>query len=88
MGTGQRRELCLIFCSALGSAIGWPGTNTIPEQISKDKTPYYKALEAADKEWAEKKIDLSVLEKLLGDLLANQLVSVHDQATGGKSHRP
>ena len=30
-------------------------------------------------------LDLSVLEKLLSDLLANQLASVHDQATGGGS---
>jgi hypothetical protein len=54
------------------------------EQIAADKTPYYKALEAADGEWAEKKVDLSVLEKLLAELLANQLVSVHDEATGGR----
>ena len=39
--------------------------------------------EAADKIWTEKKIDLSMLERLLGGLLANQLASVHDQATGG-----
>jgi len=42
----------------------------------------HRALEAADTEWAGKKVDLSVLEKLLADLPANQLVSVHDQATG------
>jgi Fic family protein len=28
-----------------------PGTPTIPEQIAADKSPYYKALEAADREW-------------------------------------
>ena len=59
-----------------------PGTNTIPDQISRDKTPYYKALEAADEKWAGEKIDLSTLEELLSGLLANQLVSVHKQATG------
>jgi Fic family protein len=85
-GRTARALSYLLLCARLGYRL--PGTNTIPEQISKDKTPYYKALEAADKEWAEnKKVDLSVLEKLLGDLLANQLVSVHDQATSGKPHR-
>jgi hypothetical protein len=62
-----------------------PGRKTIPEQIANDKTPYYKALEAADKGWEAKKLDLSVLEKLLSDLLANQLASVYEQAVGGGS---
>ena len=85
-GRTARALSYLLLCARLGYRL--PGTNTIPEQISKDKTPYYNALEAADKEWAEKKkMDLSVLQKLLGDLLANQLVSVHDQATSGKPHR-
>jgi hypothetical protein len=73
----------LLLCLRLGYRL--PGKKTIPEQIASDKTPYYKALEAADKEWVAKKIDLSVLERFLGDLLANQLASVHDQATGGTS---
>jgi len=62
-----------------------PGTNTIPEQIAKDKTPYYRALEAADEAWEDKKIDLSQLEELLSGLLANQLVGVHEQATGKRT---
>jgi hypothetical protein len=45
--------------------------------------PYYRALEAADTEWKAGKLDLSDLERLLGDLLAIQLASVHEQATGG-----
>jgi hypothetical protein len=54
-----------------------PGTNTIPEQISRDKNPYYKALELADSACEkEKKIDVSAMETLVGDLLANQLASV------------
>ena len=71
----------LLLCLRLGYRL--PGKKTIPEQIASDKIPYYLALEAADKIWTEKKIDLSMLERLLGDLLANQLASVHDQATGG-----
>ena len=79
-GRTARAFSYLLLCLRLGYRL--PGKNTIPEQIASDKTPYYKALEAADQEWAAKRIDLSVLEKLLGDLLAIQLASVHDQATG------
>ena len=80
-GRTARALSYLLLCARLGYRL--PGKNTIPEQIAADKTPYYKALEAADGEWVGKKVDLSVLEKLLADLLANQLVSVHEQATGG-----
>jgi Fic family protein len=81
-GRTARALSYLLLCARLGYRL--PGKSTIPEQIAADKTPYYKALEAADKEWADKKVDLSFLEKLLADLLANQLVSVHDEATGEK----
>lgn len=79
-GRTARALSYLLLCARLGYRL--PGTNTIPDQISKDKNPYYKALEAADKAWSEKKIDLTVLEDLLGKLLANQLLSVHQQAIG------
>jgi len=84
-GRTARAISYLLLCLRLGYLL--PGTNTIPEQISKDKTPYYKALEAADEKWAGEKIDLSSLEELLSGLLANQLVSIHQQATreGGRS---
>jgi len=80
-GRTARALSYLLLCARLGYRL--PGKNTIPEQIAADKTPYYKALEAADQEWEKEKIDLSVLEKLLAELLANQLVSVHDEARGG-----
>ncbi|MGE5737108.1 MAG: Fic family protein [Acidobacteriota bacterium] len=79
-GRTARALSYLLLCARLGYRL--PGTNTIPDQISRDKNPYYKALEAADQAWSEKKIDLSVLEELLGALLANQLLSVHKEALG------
>jgi Fic family protein len=79
-GRTARALSYLLLCLRLGSSL--PGTNTIPEQIAKDKTPYYKALEAADRAWAEKKLDLFELEDLLSGLLANQLVTLHKKATG------
>jgi Fic family protein len=81
-GRTARAISYLLLCLRLGYRL--PGTNTIPDQISRDKSPYYKALEAADQAWAGKKIDLSVLEEYLAGLLANQLVSLHEQATGTK----
>jgi|SRR5579864_1988114 len=81
-GRTARAISYLLLCLRLGYRL--PGTNTIPEQIAKDKTPYYKALEAADQAWEGNKIDLSKLEDLLSGLLANQLVGVHEQATGKK----
>jgi Fic family protein len=80
-GRTARAFSYLLLCLRLGYRV--PGRKTIPEQIASDKAPYYKALEAADEEWEAKKLDLSVLERLISDLLANQLASIHEQATGG-----
>ncbi len=77
-GRTARAVSYLILCLSLGYRL--PGANTIPDQISKDKMPYYKALEAADRAFKVGKIDLTELENYLGELLAEQLVSVHKQA--------
>jgi len=79
-GRTARAISYLLLCLRLGYRL--PGANTVPDQISKDKNPYYRALESADAAWVQKKIDLSVLEEYLAGLLAKQLVSVHEQATG------
>jgi Fic family protein len=59
-----------------------PGTPTIPEQIASNKDPYYKALEEADKAWTMQKVDVSALEGLLGDMLAQQLLNAAKEAAG------
>ena len=79
-GRTARTASYLILCAKLGYIL--PGTNTIPEQIARDKAPYYKALEAADECCKNGEMNLIELEHLLSALLANQLVSVHSQATG------
>lgn len=71
-GRTARAVSYLVLCVRLGYRL--PGTNTIPEQISRDKNPYYKALEAADGG------DLTVLEELLATMLAKQLLGVHQAA--------
>lgn len=78
-GRTARALAYLVLCVALG--IRLPGTNTIPEQISTKKQPYYAALEAADLASQGGVLDLTEMEKLLSALLAEQLVSVHKSAT-------
>jgi Fic family protein len=79
-GRTARAFSYLLLCIRLGYRL--PGSRTIPAQIARNKEPYYKALEAADGQWHSKRLDLTALEELLADLLAEQLASVHDQATG------
>jgi Fic family protein len=59
-----------------------PGTPTIPEQIASDKAPYYKALEAADTQWAKEIIDVSELETVIDGMLSRQLINAVKEASG------
>ena len=59
-----------------------PGTPTIPEQIAADKQPYYKALEAADREWTNEKVDVSEVEAVIDAMLSQQLINAVKQASG------
>jgi Fic family protein len=60
-----------------------PGSHdTIPQQISENKTPYYHALEMADESLRAGALDLSAMEDLLSAMLARQLYSVHREASG------
>jgi Fic family protein len=79
-GRTSRAVSYLVLCMRLGYPL--PGTNTIPEQIAANKKPYYDALELADAAWKEGRVDVTALEKLLGDYLSVQLVGVVEQATG------
>lgn len=73
-GRTSRALSYLVLCTRLGEKL--PGTVTIPDQISRNKSPYYVALEAADTAFANGQIDVGELERLLKGLLANQLASV------------
>lgn len=77
-GRTARAVAYLVLCISLGMVL--PGRNTIPEQISVNKKPYYDALEKADEAFKNGKVDVSELSKLLSDLLANQLLTVHSLA--------
>ncbi len=75
-GRTSRAASYMVLCLKLGYML--PGRRTIPDQIASDKTPYYKALEFADTAWGNGRIDLSLMKELLGALLAQQLVAVHE----------
>jgi hypothetical protein len=60
-----------------------PGKNTIPDQIAANKTPYYKALEAADNAWEQGRIDLSEMKELLDAMLAKQLLEILTESRSG-----
>jgi Fic family protein len=85
-GRTTRTTSFFVLCVRLGYRV--PGSPTIPEQIAKDKKPYYAALEQADAAYtSDKKVDISAMETLLGALLANQLASVLRDA-GTERARP
>lgn len=81
-GNGRTSRILsyMVLCAKLQQIL--PGTMTIPEQISKNKSPYYKALEDADIEYKRGKVDVSKMEQLLESYLANQLVNVQELASG------
>jgi hypothetical protein len=77
-GRTTRAVSYYVLCSKLGFHI--PGVTTVPELVAGNKTPYYKALEAADSANETGVIDVSQMERLLGDLLAKQMVMALDRA--------
>jgi len=80
-GRTSRAASYLILCLRMGYLL--PGKRTIPDQIAEDKTPYYRALEAADNAWEEKRIDLTAMKDLMRSMLAEQLVAVHEDSQAG-----
>jgi len=77
-GRTTRAVSYYVFCSKLDFYL--PGVTTIPEFISRDKAPYYKALEAGDEGQEAGEIDVSDMEDLLKNLLAKQMVLALDRA--------
>ena len=84
-GNGRTSRICsyVVLCVKLGYVL--PGAKTIPDQIVANRKPYFDALEAADRSWKNNTVDVSEMEHLLERLLATQLTSVFDQATGKTS---
>jgi|tagenome__1003787_1003787.scaffolds.fasta_scaffold20655135_2 fido (protein-threonine AMPylation protein) len=84
-GNGRTARIVsyMLLCVGLGYRV--PGTKTIPEQIAENKTPYYRALETADRAFESGVIDVSAMEALLEEKLATQLLQVHEAAKTAKT---
>lgn len=82
-GRTARAVSYLVLSVRLGMIM--PGANTIPEQIIANRKAYYDALEAADEVFKDEgRIDISKMEELLRAMLASQLLSVSEVASGSK----
>jgi len=81
-GRTSRAASYLVLCVRLKSLL--PGRLTIPEQIEQNRSPYYKALEAADEAWSANKVDLTAMKDLIGSMLAKQLYAIHEDAASGE----
>jgi Fic family protein len=81
-GRTARALSYLLLSAKLGFVI--PGTKTIPELIVENRDPYFESLRKADNSWGDGTVDVSAMEELMASLLAQQLVIVHQQATGKK----
>ena len=79
-GRTARAISYLILCARLEFVL--PGSPTIPDLVVKSRGPYMLALQAADRAWAQGQLDLSAMEDLMSSLLADQLLTLHEQATG------
>ncbi len=87
-GNGRTTRMIsfVVLCAKLGYRV--PGTNTIPEQISQDKKPYYDALEQADLACEKNgQMDVTAMEQLLGEFLAKQLAGVIRDARSDQTPR-
>lgn len=70
-GRVARAASYLVLSAKLGAIL--PGTPTLPELISQNKTQYYAALEAADEAERSGQLDVTAAEELIGQLLSHQL---------------
>ena len=80
-GRTSRAASYLVLCARLGYEV--PGSPTVLQQIAdvpKSRDRYFRALEAADASDKKGRLDVSMMEDLVSDCLAAQLLSIHQQA--------
>ncbi len=70
-GRTARAACYYLICLRFGALL--PGAKTVPERISENREPYYEALQAADREWADGHFNVDELAGYLADLLEAQL---------------
>jgi Fic family protein len=82
-GNGRTSRVLSYVVLSIVTGYVLPGVPTIPEQIQKDRKAYFAALEDADEAWRNgEQLNLDVMEELLMNMLAKQLLSVISSASG------
>src|SRR4051794_24903339 len=79
-GRTARALSYLVLCAKLGFIL--PGEKTIPELIVSKRNAYLSALQQADETLAQGALSLAQMEDLMSSLIAEQLVAIHERATG------
>jgi len=59
------------MCIRAGTLL--PGKTIVPERIRENRAPYYDALKAADRHWADGQFNVNELAAYLATLLEDQL---------------
>lgn len=70
-GRTARAACYYLICLRQGSLL--PGKKIVPERIRDDRAPYYAALQAADRHWADGHFNVDELAAYLERLLLDQL---------------
>lgn len=79
-GRTSRMTSYVVLCIRSGQVL--PGAMTIPEQISENRNPYFRALDAADAAERGNTLDVGEMEQLIEGYLARQLTEAMRRATG------
>ena len=72
-GNGRTARAACYYLICMKHGLLLPGRKIVPERIREDREPYYAALRAADRAWADGHFDVSELADYLSDLLKAQL---------------
>ena len=72
-GTGRTARAACYLLLCLRQRKLLPGKKIVPERIREDRQPYYTALQAADRHWADGEFNVNELAAYLAGLLADQL---------------
>jgi len=70
-GRTARAACYYLICMKQGRIL--PGKKIVPERIRENRAPYYAALKAADRQWEQGHLDVSLMAEYLAGLLKGQL---------------
>ena len=72
-GNGRTARAACYYLICIRQRQLLPGKKIVPERIRENRSPYYAAMQAADRAWDLGNFDVSELEKYLARLLTAQL---------------